>query len=119
MRFARSHMPDAGGVLVKLPGLPMPKFAVITIGSDRPGIVAHVSTTLAGAGCNLEDVTTSILRGYFAMVFVLAAPAGTTEESLLRGLEPAASDLDLKFAVWPVGDDAGHPEPTHVLTVYG
>jgi glycine cleavage system transcriptional repressor len=97
----------------------MRRFAVITIGGDRPGIVAVVSTTLADLGCNLEDMTTSILRGYFAMVFVLAAPEGTTEESLLRGLEPAASDLDLKFAVWPVGDDAGHPEPTHVLTVYG
>src|SRR3979490_1008633 len=30
--------PGGGRVLVKLPGLPMPKFAVITIGSDRPGI---------------------------------------------------------------------------------
>jgi glycine cleavage system transcriptional repressor len=97
----------------------MRKFAVITIGPDRPGIVALVSTTLADLGCNLEDMTTSILRGYFAMVFVLAAPESTTEASLLRGLEPAARDLELKFAVWPVGVDAGHPEPTHVLTVYG
>ena len=111
-------MADAGGVLVKLPGLPMPKFAVITIGSDRPGIVAHVSTTLAGAGCNLEDVTTSILRGYFAMVFVLAAPEGMTEEHLLRRLQPATGS-DLRFSVWPVGADAGHRDPTHVLTVYG
>jgi glycine cleavage system transcriptional repressor len=95
------------------------KFAVITIGSDRPGIVAHVSTTLASAGCNLEDVTTSILRGYFAMVFVLAAPEGMTEEHLLRRLQPAATGSDLRFSVWPVGADAGHPEPTHVLTVYG
>jgi glycine cleavage system transcriptional repressor len=110
--------PGGGRDLVKLPGLPMPKFAVITIGSDRPGIVAHVSTTLAGAGCNLEDVTTSILRGYFAMVFVLAAPEGTTEEHLLRRLQPATGS-DLRFSVWPVGADAGHPDPTHVLTVYG
>src|SRR5919108_2856782 len=97
----------------------MPKFAVITIGRDRPGIVAMVTTSLAHLGCNLEDVTTSILRGYFAMVFVLSAPDGVTEASLVRGLESGTGELDLKFAVWPVGSDEGHPDPTHVLTVYG
>src|SRR5919199_4313942 len=97
----------------------MSKFAVITIGRDRPGIVAVVSRTLADMGCNLEDATTSILRGYFAMVFVRAAPAGATQESLLRRLEAATEELDLRVAVWPVGAESVRPEPTHVLTVYG
>lgn len=97
----------------------MSKFAVITVGRDRPGIVAVVSTALAEMGCNLEDLTTSILRGYFAMVFVLAAPDDATEQSLLQRLETATHELGLRVAVWAVGEDSGHPEPTHVLTVYG
>ena len=35
--------------------------AVTVIGNDRPGIVAGVSKALFDAGCNLEDVSSTIL----------------------------------------------------------
>src|SRR5260370_40538390 len=51
-------------------------YALALIGVDRPGIVAAVASGLSELGCNLEDVTTSLLSGHFAMVLEFSAPEG-------------------------------------------
>ncbi len=38
-------------------------YALALVGVDRPGIVASITGALAAGGCNLEDVSTSLLRG--------------------------------------------------------
>lgn len=48
--------------------------ALTVIGSDRPGIVAGVAKVLYELGCNLEDATSTILRGHFSMMLVIRAP---------------------------------------------
>ena len=54
----------------------MARFAVSVFGRDRPGTVAAVTRVLADARCNLEDTSMTILRGHFAMMLVVAGPAG-------------------------------------------
>lgn len=87
------------------------------IGPDRPGIVARIAAVLAEAGCNLEDVATTILSGHFSMVMVCSVPTGTGAE-VRRRLEAAARP-DLLVAAWEVDELTGRPEPGLVLTVYG
>lgn len=83
----------------------MPHLAVSAIGSDRPGIVAAVTKVLLDAGCNLEDTSMSILRGHFAMMLVVAAPADLQPGTLEDALAGPASELDLVVAVRAIDDD--------------
>ena len=75
------------------PALPAPAlrlarvthFAVTAVGADRPGIVAAVTGAFVDHGCNLEDSSMTILRGQFAMMLVVDAPAGVGAGELEAG----------------------------------
>lgn len=98
----------------------MAHFAVTAIGADRPGIVAALTGALRDLGGNLEDVSSTILRGHFAMMFVVDAPAEADADAVRAGLEEAAGPLDVQVHVANV--EAGVPErprPTHAMTAYG
>ncbi len=47
------------------------KAVVTVVGKDSMGIIAKVSTTCADVGANIEDITQSVLKEYFAMVMVV------------------------------------------------
>ena len=110
----------------------MPTLAITSIGVDQPGIVAAVTKVLLDHGCNLEDTAMSILRGQFAMVLVVDAPAGTDAAELEAALtrDTAAFDLTASVrelhAVAAVGEAGGsrwtvvvygpdHPGIVHVV----
>lgn len=93
-------------------------YAVTVIGNDRPGIVAGVTRALFETGCNLEDATSTILRGHFSMMLVISSdgPQGTLEASLAG----AADDLGVMITVKPVEEAAlDFDAPTHMVSVYG
>src|SRR5258708_27791760 len=77
-------------------------YALALIGVDRPGIVAAVTSALSELGCNLEDVTTSLLRGHFAMVLEFSAPPGGGAEAIRRHLLAGTAALVVHLVVWPV-----------------
>ncbi|MHC1726113.1 MAG: glycine cleavage system protein R [Syntrophobacteraceae bacterium] len=58
----------------------MKKIIISVLGHDRPGIIAAVSEVLFHAGCNIEDVSQTILQTEFAGVFIASRP-----DSLLPG----------------------------------
>jgi glycine cleavage system transcriptional repressor len=94
--------------------------AVTAIGIDRPGIVAGVTEVLYHAGCNLEDATSTILRGHFSMVLIVSTPQGLEPGTLEERLGEVARRLELVITVRPVSET--HAEavaPTHMLSVYG
>jgi glycine cleavage system transcriptional repressor len=95
-------------------------FAVTAIGRDRPGIVAGLTGALRDLGGNLEDVSSTILRGHFAMMLVVDAEEGTTADKLRETLSAAGEALGVHVTVSDV--EAGTPDrpaATHVLSVYG
>lgn len=94
------------------------RFAVVVMGQDRPGIVAEVSGALLGLGANVEDVSTSILRGHFAMMLVVAGPDQLQQREVETALDPLRRD-DLAFSTWAVHGSLENTQATHVLTVYG
>lgn len=94
--------------------------AVTVIGNDRPGIVAAVTKVLYDGGCNLEDVTSTILRGHFSMTLIVQAPGHLTSEDLERGLQPVAGELGLVAVARPVDEVASAiTPPSHMVSVYG
>jgi len=94
--------------------------AVTAIGSDRPGIVAGVTRVLYELGCNLEDATSTILRGHFAMMLVVRAPGELTPAALEARFEPLARELGLVITARAVAGAApAVGGPTHSVAVYG
>lgn len=93
--------------------------AITVIGKDQPGIAAAATKVLFDAGCNLEDVTSTILRGHFSMTMIVASPDKTPEE-LEAALRPAADRFGLVASVGEVADADVHiVAPTHMVSVYG
>ncbi|MEA2516912.1 MAG: glycine cleavage system transcriptional repressor [Actinomycetota bacterium] len=94
--------------------------AVTVVGVDRPGIVATISKVLFELGCNLEDVSSTILRGHFSMMLLVHAPDNTAPEVLEGELSNAAGELGLVVTVRPVEETRAEVSaPSHMVSVYG
>jgi glycine cleavage system transcriptional repressor len=94
--------------------------AVTAIGNDRPGIVAGVTRVLYELGCNLEDATSTILRGHFAMMLVVRAPGELAPAALEARFEPLARALGLVITARAVDEaELAVGAPTHAVSVYG
>ena len=95
--------------------------AVTAFGTDRPGIAAAVAKVLYEQGGNVEDSRMAILGGHFAMMLIVALPAGAEPSTLEGALAVPAGELDLIVAVRPVAESSPeHAEGTgYVVTVYG
>ena len=94
--------------------------AVTVVGVDRPGIVSAITKVLYDKGCNLEDVSSTILRGHFSMMLLVHIPSSVEPGALERELDAAGTELELIVTVRPVEEAASHvPAPTHMVSVYG
>jgi glycine cleavage system transcriptional repressor len=101
----------------------MALFAVTVVGRDRPGIVAALSRVLVGQRCNLEDTEMTVLRGQFAMILIVAAPASLTAADLKGTLVSGTADFDLAVTAGMIPEPAGSlslPGATRwSVTLYG
>ena len=69
---------------------------VSVLGSDRPGIVAAVSTDLAQADANILDISQTILQGIFTMTMLVDLSAG---ESDFADLQSRLAELQEQLGV--------------------
>lgn len=73
---------------------------VTVIGVDRPGIVAGVTSVLANFNVNIEDISQTVLRGFFAMVMIADMSKARCSLSELREkLEAKARELGVEVFV--------------------
>ena len=71
--------------------------AILTvIGRDRSGIIARTSTLLYKHEANIEDLTQTILSGYFTMVMLLDLSATTIS---FEELQAQLNDLGAEMGV--------------------
>ncbi len=101
----------------------MRHLALSALGRDRPGIVAGVTAVLVRHGVNVEDSRMAILRGEFAMVLVLGAPAELERTGLDDDLARVRNELALEaLTLAEISDESGSPAAsaaTHIVSVYG
>ena len=99
----------------------MRSFVLAVTGRDRPGIVAAVTRVLLDHELNIEDAEMAILRGHFAVMLVLAAPAELDEASLRADLDGVrvATPLESVSLTEVAGLAADSPAPSHAISVYG
>ena len=65
----------------------MKKVVVFVLGPDRPGIIATISKVLFEQGCNLEDVSQTILQSEFMGIFVVSMEIEGNEDEVLSALQ--------------------------------
>lgn len=76
------------------------KVVVFVLGPDRPGIIATISKVLFAQGCNLEDVSQTILQSEFLGIFIVSMKIEGNEDAVLAALqvelEPSGLFVHLK-----------------------
>ena len=75
----------------------MRKIIVSILGHDRPGIIAAVSEVLFRNGCNIEDVSQTILQTEFAGVFIASCPDSLDIDQLGSSLRERLDPMDLSM----------------------
>jgi glycine cleavage system transcriptional repressor len=65
----------------------MKKILVTVSGKDKPGIIAKVSGLLFARGCNLEDISMTLLEGQFAMMMTACLPSPSAMGRVFQGLK--------------------------------
>jgi len=84
-------------------GAAVEPWTVAVHGADRPGIVRDVTTALADAGGNVVDLSTHLVGGAGAAVYVMTLrvtlPGGEAGERAARAIREAAAALDVHCSV--------------------
>ncbi len=65
----------------------MKKIMITVSGQDKPGIIAKVSGLLFARGCNLEDISMTLLEGQFAMMMTACLPSAAARVRVSQGLD--------------------------------
>ena len=73
----------------------MKKIVVFVLGPDRTGIIAAVSKTLFDQGCNLEDVSQTILQRQFVGIFIASMADDGNADEVLSALRARIGSLGL------------------------
>ncbi|MBT3265856.1 hypothetical protein HN371_01830 [Candidatus Poribacteria bacterium] len=70
---------------------------ILTVtGRDRPGIIAHMTSYLAGRGINLEDFHAEADAGTFTMIVQITVDAGHDANQTRIDLEELGAEIDLR-----------------------
>jgi len=88
---------DAPAATAKKPG---ERVIVTAYGLDKPGILAGITNTVSGAGCNILDVSQKILQEYFTLIMIadISALHGSVRD-LQQQLTEVADRLDVRVMV--------------------
>ena len=99
----------------------MSKVIISVIGEDRPGILSAVSGILFSSGCNIENISQTILQSMFGALFIASLPrnldANKLQGILAEGLSGLGLDVFVKHhdSVEPVTV----PSQPFVVTTFG
>jgi glycine cleavage system transcriptional repressor len=84
----------------------MKKIVVFVLGPDRPGIIALVARTLFEQGCNLEDVSQTILQTEFMGIFLASMADTVNEYDMLTSLQAEIAPMGLFVHLKPLYNGA-------------
>ena len=79
---------------------PMDRVIVTAYGLDKPGILAGITNTVSGAGCNIRDVSQKILQEYFTLIMIADISAmHATVADLQKQLADVGQRLGVRIMV--------------------
>ena len=76
------------------------KAIVSVIGKDRTGIIAKVTGKLFELGCNVEDISQTVMHGsYFTMIMLITLAEGLAVGTVNEALASVAEELGVEIRV--------------------
>ena len=76
------------------------KAIVTVIGKDKSGIIANVSNMLAKKQINIEDISQTILQGYFTMIMLVDIDEKKiTIDELNKEAEIVGNEIGVKIII--------------------
>ncbi len=76
------------------------KAIVSVIGKDRTGIIAKVTTRLYELGCNVEDISQTVMKGsYFTMIMLITLKEGLAVGAVNEALAAVGAELGVEIRV--------------------
>ena len=76
------------------------KAIVSIIGKDRTGIIAKVTTRLYELGCNVEDISQTVMQGsYFTMIMLITLKEGLAVGAVNEALAAVGAELGVEIRV--------------------
>jgi formyltetrahydrofolate deformylase len=93
---------------------------VSVIGRDQKGVVARISTYLAGADVNIEDIEQRVMEGLFIMTMLVdLAECSLTLDELVTGLQDIGRDISMEVKVRLAGRPADRKRVAVLVTKEG
>ncbi|MFN8015515.1 MAG: ACT domain-containing protein [Acidimicrobiia bacterium] len=90
--------------------------AISIFGTDRPGIIANVTSILADNSVNIEDASMTLLQGHFAMILVAEINADKYEK-VQETLNGHSQLENVSFNFLEI-EDVPEVEPTSSISKY-
>ena len=84
----------------------MNKIVVFVLGPDKPGIIASIAGTLFEQGCNLEDVSQTILQTEFMGIFIASMEDTADAARTLTALQAEIAPMGLFVHLRPMPEGA-------------
>ena len=102
----------------------MRSFVVTVMSLDRPGIIAGISDAIFKLGGNIEEISQTVVRGYFTVILYVTFPSeAPSPEEIRDAVASSGSPGELEVAV---REDKGGPRyvppekhDRFVLTLFG
>lgn len=99
------------------------EYIVTVTAKDRPGIIAAITRAMAGLGGNVDELSQTVMRGYFTILISARFPSGVTPEVLKAAIEREGVSFGLSVVVRDTAHDAvvfsAGGGDRYVLTVQG
>ena len=100
-------------------------YVISVMFKDRVGIIADVTSAIKKIGGNLEDLSQTVMRGYFTMLLLAAFPDGTDVNYIQEAFHAVKGLENFEIGIVPfVQDDAAiaaesEDQDLYVLTASG
>lgn len=76
----------------------MSKTIITVVGKDRVGIIAKVCTYLADNNVNVEDISQTIVQGYFNMMMIVDTDGSSKPYlEVVTGIEALGDEIGVKI----------------------
>ena len=75
------------------------KAIVTVIGKDKVGIIAKVSGKLSELGVNVEDISQTVMQGYFAMMMMVEVKVESEMASIASHLDELGKQVGVNIRI--------------------
>ena len=100
-------------------------YVISVMFKDRVGIIADVTSAIKKIGGNLEDLSQTVMRGYFTMLLLAAFPEGTDVKNIQEAFHAVKGLENFEIGIVPFEQDdeaiaaESEDQDLYVLTASG